>query len=281
MDACDRWNLSISVPKSAWGKRSVEQLGHVISPEGIATKPKDLAGIRDLPFPTTLKALQSFLGSLNYYNRFIQNFAVHAAILYELRDRDLSTDEQISRTDEEICHIKRAKVAFKVLKDQMVAAPVLRHFLPDSEPVIITYACDWAVASTLVQDYEGIYMPVRFCSRVLTQPVTPPVPLMKFKKQGTTVQIRLRDPARLRARLGPAYQVFALATAKSGRIGHSHVQNLGDFIDAIFGIRLPGILREQGFIEVKSITIRRLENLCRSIWIFSPQFDFGQVYNWV
>ncbi|DAZ99971.1 TPA: hypothetical protein N0F65_008778, partial [Lagenidium giganteum] len=57
----------------------------------------------------------------------------------------------------------RAKVAFQVLKDQIAVAPVLRHFAPDSEPVIITDACEWAVALTLVQDHEGIYMPVRFC----------------------------------------------------------------------------------------------------------------------
>ena len=32
--------------------------------------------------------MQSFLGSLNYYSRFIEDFAVYASVLYELREAD-------------------------------------------------------------------------------------------------------------------------------------------------------------------------------------------------
>jgi len=33
-----------------------------------------------------LKGVQSFLGSLNYYHKFIEDFPVVAAVLYELSD---------------------------------------------------------------------------------------------------------------------------------------------------------------------------------------------------
>ena len=32
--------------------------------------------------------MQSFLGSLNYYSRFIEDFAIYASVLYELRELD-------------------------------------------------------------------------------------------------------------------------------------------------------------------------------------------------
>ena len=32
--------------------------------------------------------MQSFLGSLNYYSRFIEDFAIYASVLYELREVD-------------------------------------------------------------------------------------------------------------------------------------------------------------------------------------------------
>ncbi|KAG6616727.1 reverse transcriptase [Phytophthora cinnamomi] len=35
--------------------------------------------------------MQSFLGSLNYYSRFIEDYAIYAAILYELREVDFAT----------------------------------------------------------------------------------------------------------------------------------------------------------------------------------------------
>ncbi|OWZ23031.1 reverse transcriptase [Phytophthora megakarya] len=45
--------------------------------------------VKNLPFSTTLKGVQSFLRSLNYYNKFIEDLSVVVAVLYEL------TDEQI------------------------------------------------------------------------------------------------------------------------------------------------------------------------------------------
>ncbi|OWY99619.1 reverse transcriptase [Phytophthora megakarya] len=88
LDVCDRWNLSISVAKSYWGRRKVAYLGHEVSSAGLEAKPKELNAIANLPFPTKLKTMQSFLGCLNYYSRFKENFAVYAAILYELREAD-------------------------------------------------------------------------------------------------------------------------------------------------------------------------------------------------
>uniref|UniRef100_A0AAV1TDH1 Reverse transcriptase n=1 Tax=Peronospora matthiolae TaxID=2874970 RepID=A0AAV1TDH1_9STRA len=44
--------------------------------DGLEAQPKNLESLVNIPFPSTLRALQSFLGSLNYYRRFIQDFAV-------------------------------------------------------------------------------------------------------------------------------------------------------------------------------------------------------------
>ena len=51
-------------------------------------QPKNLETLVNIPFPSTLRAMQSFLGSLNYYRRFIEDFLVYAAVLYELRESD-------------------------------------------------------------------------------------------------------------------------------------------------------------------------------------------------
>ncbi|KAE9082389.1 hypothetical protein PF007_g22312 [Phytophthora fragariae] len=79
-------SISVSLPKSEFGKRSIPYLSHEISAEGIRATPKIAKGVRDLSFPNTLKGVQSFLGSLNYYHKFIEDFPVVAAVLYELTD---------------------------------------------------------------------------------------------------------------------------------------------------------------------------------------------------
>ena len=54
-----------------------------------------------------------------------------------------------------------------MLKNKIATAPILRQFDPDREPVVIVYASDWAISASLVQEYDGVYMPVTFTSRTL------------------------------------------------------------------------------------------------------------------
>ena len=88
LEVCDEWNLSISLTKSSWGRRRVEYLGHHVSLAGLEANAKDLESLVNIPFPRTLRSMQSFLGSLNYYSRFIEDFAIYASVLYELREAD-------------------------------------------------------------------------------------------------------------------------------------------------------------------------------------------------
>ena len=88
LEVCDKWNLSISLTKSFWGCQKVDYLGHQVSLAGLEAHPKDLGSLVNIPFPRTLRSMQSFLGSLNYYSRFIEDFAIYASVLYELREAD-------------------------------------------------------------------------------------------------------------------------------------------------------------------------------------------------
>ncbi|OWZ05860.1 reverse transcriptase [Phytophthora megakarya] len=82
------WNLSICVVKSFWGMPKVEYLGHRVSHNGLEANPKDLSALTDLAYPGSLRAMQLFLGSLNYYSRFIEDYAIYASVLYVLREID-------------------------------------------------------------------------------------------------------------------------------------------------------------------------------------------------
>ena len=66
----------------------MDYLGHQVSLAGLEAHPKDLESLVNMPFPQTLRSMQSFLGSLNYYSRFIEELAVYASVLYELRESD-------------------------------------------------------------------------------------------------------------------------------------------------------------------------------------------------
>ncbi|OWZ11408.1 reverse transcriptase [Phytophthora megakarya] len=228
LEACDKWNLSISVVNSFWGMPKVEYLGHKV----LEANPKDLSALTDLEFPGSLRAMQSFLGSLNYYSRFIEDYAIYASVLYELREIDyaamekdmnrsriqlalasespdldmLTTDPtspqpsdpdpqgpdlELSKQDPnlvsrdpmpdcvKVSNPERDNLAdldprwihahrsFKVLKEKIAKTPILRHFDPDQQAVVVVYASDWAISGAVMQEYDQIYYPVMFASRTL------------------------------------------------------------------------------------------------------------------
>ncbi|OWZ01720.1 reverse transcriptase [Phytophthora megakarya] len=96
LEACDKWNLSITVAKSFWGIDKVGYLGHRVSIEGLEANQKDLESLTDLPFPGSLRSMQVFLGSLNYYSKFIEGHAIYASVLYELREVEFAELEKRS-----------------------------------------------------------------------------------------------------------------------------------------------------------------------------------------
>ena len=137
----------------------------------------------NIPFPRTLRSMQSFLGSLNYYSRFIEDFATDASALYQLREADVfeisrqrSLDgsalkveteqdpgsaggsievvDQVLNTGNEvdsegITRWEKAMIAFTMLKAKIAGTPILNHFDPERPPVIVVYASKWAVSAAL------------------------------------------------------------------------------------------------------------------------------------
>ncbi|KAE8887576.1 hypothetical protein PF003_g28496 [Phytophthora fragariae] len=166
LGVCEQWHLSISVEKSEWGMSKVDYLGHRVSGLGLEAKPKNLESLTALEFPRTLKGLQSFLGSLNYYHRLIADFAVYATTLYSLTEADF--DEYVTRPEfREQEKWSHATSAFDVLKTKLAETPMLKHFDESRESVVIVYASDWAISGVLTQVHDDVYMPVKFTSRTL------------------------------------------------------------------------------------------------------------------
>ena len=63
-------------------------LGHLVSEEGWQPDPRLLESIREIQPPTNVTQVQSFLGLVGYYQRFIKGFSKIAAPLNKLLEKE-------------------------------------------------------------------------------------------------------------------------------------------------------------------------------------------------
>ncbi|EKD03262.1 retrotransposon nucleocapsid protein [Trichosporon asahii var. asahii CBS 8904] len=153
-------NLSAKPEKCEFHTDRVEFLGFIVTPDGIEMDPGKVAGVVSWPTPTNLKELQSFLGFINFYRRFIHQFSMVARPLHELTRKEVPFEWTPARA-----------AAFDELKTRITSAPILRHFNPDHETMVETDASDYALGAVLSQRGPGEeWRPVAFLSRGMTPP---------------------------------------------------------------------------------------------------------------
>jgi Reverse transcriptase (RNA-dependent DNA polymerase) len=106
--------LSLKPEKCKFEKTSIEYLGVVISQDSIMMDPVKVTRVSEWPVPTTKKEVQSFLGFVNSYRRFIEGFSHLTRPLFDLtKNKSIfhwSSDEQ---------------TAFSALKQRITSAPIL------------------------------------------------------------------------------------------------------------------------------------------------------------
>jgi hypothetical protein len=56
---------------------SIEFLGHVFDKNGVKMSDSRVQGINDLPEPTSVKGVRSFIGMANYFRDFVKGLSSH------------------------------------------------------------------------------------------------------------------------------------------------------------------------------------------------------------
>ena len=77
------YGLVVNVSKCTFGVESLDFLGHRNNCDGIVPLPDKVSVITEYPQPETVKALQEFVGMVNFYHRFIPAAAQLMSPLFE------------------------------------------------------------------------------------------------------------------------------------------------------------------------------------------------------
>src|SRR3569623_1702650 len=139
--------------KSSFANSETRFLGHVVSAEGIRPDPKKVQSVQEWPVPKNVHDVRSFMGLVNYFRKFIKDFATLAAPLTDL-----------TRAKHPWAWTERCEQTSLALKHCLTEAPPL--ISPDvSKPYeVVTDASTVGIGAVLLQDNR----PIAFESRKLS-----------------------------------------------------------------------------------------------------------------
>ncbi|KAJ9539557.1 hypothetical protein OSB04_032290 [Centaurea solstitialis] len=156
LERCESHDLILNWEKCHFMVQEGIVLGHLVSSRGLEVDKAKIEVITQLPEPTSVKGIRSFLGHAGFYRRFIRDFSKITKPLCNL----LHVDQAFEFTSE-------CKMAFQKIKNALITAPIV--VAPDwSLPFeVMCDASDWAVGAVLGQKREKIFHPIYYASKTL------------------------------------------------------------------------------------------------------------------
>jgi len=150
-------NIRLNKSKCEFMQSKVRYLGHIVSAEGIQPINSKVDAMNKAPAPTNLTELQSFLGGVQYYARFVPNMSSMLHPLYQRLQAGVAWS-----WDEE------CEAAFKKCKQTLTSSCVLTHYDSSKKLILATDASPYGVGAVISHVMEdGSERPIAYASRTL------------------------------------------------------------------------------------------------------------------
>jgi len=151
--------LYVKKSKSRFKTKEIKFLDYVIQSEQIKKNPEKTNAVRNWPPPKQVKEVQAFLRLMNYYWKFVPNYAKIAEPL-----------TQLMRKDEKWHWDKEQKNVFHALKKSLNGTAHLRILNSTCKKVLETNASDFTVGACLYQIKNEQQRLIAYWSRKLSGP---------------------------------------------------------------------------------------------------------------
>ena len=153
----DEKGLRCRREKCVFAQPMVEYLGHLLSKNGVAKGTK-VDAVKQMPRPQDVASVKSFLGSIQFYSKFILNLSTITEPLHLLTKCNVPWSWTTTQES-----------AFKNLKHILSREDVLAHFNPNQEIGISCDASEVGIGAVLFHCYnDGSECPIANASKTLT-----------------------------------------------------------------------------------------------------------------
>ena len=162
-------------------RSQVKYLGHIVSREGYKADTSNMRALTVLKeqHPKTVGDVRRILGLLNYYRKYIPNFSLIAAPLFDLlqQPKEIINNNQKNEnhkhngqtsSKQEISWSEIHKKTLKTLIDYWTNPPILAYPKYDQPYVLHTDASQLGLGAVLYQAQDGVLRVISYASRTLT-----------------------------------------------------------------------------------------------------------------
>lgn len=155
------YSVLVNTSKCVFGASEVTFLGYRISASGTKPLESKVQAIAEFPIPKTVRQLRRFLGMLNFYRRFVPNFASIQAPLNALLTGNVKASQPVDISGDTL-------QAFNECKNSLANAALLAHPDCQADLALVTDASDLAMGAVLQQYKSNAWEPLAFFSRRLS-----------------------------------------------------------------------------------------------------------------
>ena len=153
LEVCRKNTLTLNPDKMQFRVPQVSFFGHQWSAKGLSPYPKKIAAVKKMNLPRDLETMRSFLGLVNYLNRFSPHLAELSEPLRETCRQNMEFE-----LNESVC------VAFSRTKEEISKNITLPYFNPGRPITLQTDASKKGLGAVILEDSR----PVMFLSQALT-----------------------------------------------------------------------------------------------------------------
>ena len=153
LEVCRKNTLTLNPDKMQFRLPEVSFFGHQWSARGLSPDPKKIAAVKRMELPQDVEMMRSFLGLVNYLNRFSPHLAELSKPL-----------RQICRQNVEFELTESVCVAFSLTKEEISKNVTLPYFNPSCYTTLQTNASKKGLDAVLLQNSKS----VMFVSGALT-----------------------------------------------------------------------------------------------------------------
>ena len=157
LETLDRAGLKLNHEKCLYRKKELKFLGHIFNKDGLRADPEKVQAIREMSPPSSVTQLRQFMGMVHYLGSYLPHLNTVTGPLNDLLKSDREWTWDAAQED-----------AFTKTKQLIGSTPVLSYYDVTRPITVSADASSYGLGGVLQQEHEGVFKPIAFCSRTLT-----------------------------------------------------------------------------------------------------------------